>query len=494
MARSRLLDTRTVNYLELIGNSRSYHVPPYQSDYSWRHEQWEDLWDDIVEMRDSENDRHYMGAMVVVAESDRRLVVIDGQQRLATLSIFVLAIINALHKLAEFGREPDRNATRAAALCQRFIGEQDPASLVETSRLNLNDTDNGFYQDYLVQLREPVNPKGLIHSNGLMWKCFCYFEQRIRDLDGLGDGTALARLVSETVARHLVFTLITVEDALNAYTVFETLNARGLELTTTDLLKNYIFARASTADRDAMLRRWNRIAATVGQAQVPHLLRYHMLCYLAKVRRRRLFKIVRDRYRSARDVFDLLQELEDRAEVFAAIKDPSHEFWLDIPGARAHVSELRVFRVTQMMPLVFAAWETWSRRDFERALKLICVLSFRYTVVGRLNPNDLEVQYHRASRAVANGDVATPRELFEVIKPIYPSDEQTQADFSFLSINSRGPRKKLVKHILARLESDASGKPCNAETDPGTIEHLLPENPGPEWEEAFPAGTHTQNR
>ena len=490
MARSTLLDTRTVNYQELIGNGRAFFVPPYQRDYSWRQEQWEDLWNDIVEIHKPHDARHYMGALVVEAQSDRRFVVIDGQQRLATLSILALAVIDALQKLAASGVDAEQNATRAGELRKRFIGEKDPASLIESSRLNLNDTDDGFYQDYLVQLRKPANPRGLVRSNKCMWDCFQYFTKQIRASGSFGgDGIALARLVSETVARRLVFILITVEDALNAYTVFETLNARGLELTTTDLLKNYIFARASSADRKSMLRRWHRIATTVGQAHVPDLLRYHLLCDEPKVRRRRLFKLVRDRHRSARDVYDLLRILESRAEVFAAVKDPSHGYWLETPAARPYIAELSVFRVTQMMPLLFVVREEWPEHDFVRTLKLVCTLAFRYTVVSRLNTNPLEVAYHRASKAVTDGTVRGPRQLFEVLRPIYVSDEQTATDFTFLSIPTRGPRKRLVKYILARLEEDRSGKPCNPETDPGTIEHIMPENPGADWEEEFPTAT-----
>ena len=77
-----------------------------------------------------------------------------------------------------------------------------------------------------------------------------------------------------------------------------------------------------------------------------------------------------------------------------------------------------------------------------------------------------------------------------MLKAIYVPDEQTRTDFTFLSIPTRGPRKKLVKYILSRLEEDASGRPCDADTDPGTIEHIVPENPGSEWEDEFAPGTH----
>ena len=490
MARTTLLDTRTVNYQELIGNGRAYFVPPYQRDYSWRQEQWEDLWNDITDMLSPEDSRHYMGALVVEAQSDRRFVVIDGQQRLATLSVLALAVIDALLKLASSGVDAEGNRARARELRNRFIGEKDPASLVESSRLNLNETDNGFYQDYLVQLEEPGNPRGLRPSNRLLWECFQYFGRQIRSLDAARDnGRALASLMSETVARRLIFILITVDDALNAYTVIETLNARGLELTTTDLLKNYIFAKASDADRPSMLRGWQRIADTVGQKRVPDVLRYHLLCEQPQVRRRRLFKLVRDRYKSARDVFNLLRVLEKRAELFAAVLDPSHEYWVETPDARPYVMELKLFRVTQMMPLLFVVWEKWSRPDFVRTLKLVSVVAFRYTVVSRLNTNELEPVYHRTSKAVVDGTARGPRELFEALRPIYVTDSQMASAFKYLAIPARGPRKRLVKHILARLEQDVSGRPCDSERDPGTIEHILPENPAAEWEEGFPKAT-----
>src|SRR3990172_2166058 len=146
MARTNLLNTRTTNFLELVGNGKIYRVPPYQRDYSWEEEQWEDLWNDIVELRENSEDRHYMGALVVEGKSDREFLIIDGQQRMATLSILSLAVIGRLQKLVRNGIEAIPNEQRSKELRNRFIGEKDPASLIETSKLFLNETDNAFYQ------------------------------------------------------------------------------------------------------------------------------------------------------------------------------------------------------------------------------------------------------------------------------------------------------------------------------------------------------------
>jgi Uncharacterized conserved protein, COG1479 len=134
MSLGPMLNTRTISYLELIGNGKRYRVPPYQRDYSWNEEQWDDLWNDIVDLHKQTDSYHYMGALVVQAESDRDLLIIDGQQRMATLSILSLAVIALLNDLAQRGIDPDRNRERMRELRHRFIGERDPASLVESSR------------------------------------------------------------------------------------------------------------------------------------------------------------------------------------------------------------------------------------------------------------------------------------------------------------------------------------------------------------------------
>ena len=488
MAKTNLLNTRTTNFLELVGNGKIYRVPPFQRDYSWEEEQWEDLWNDTLELRGRPDDRHYMGALVVEGKSDREFLIIDGQQRLATLSLLALAAIKQLKSMAEAGQDTQENTERTAGLRNRFIGEKDPASLVESSKLFLNQTDDAFYQDYLVQLREPLNPRGLPKSNRLLWECFRYFSDRLeQEATFARDGEALAGMLAETVGRQLMFILITVDDELNAYTVFETLNARGLELSSTDLLKNYLFSRLKVgADLESLERRWRALLATVQQERFPEFLRYHLLCDEPRIRSQRLFKLVRERVRTPQDVFGLMEALERRAELFAALSDSNHGYWMEAPDARPYVRELQLFRVRQMTPLLFAAWERLSQQDFTRVLKLVTVLSFRYSVVSGLNTNALEPVYHQAAKALLDGVATNPAAVFQHLKPIYVDDVKFEQDFARFVIDTSGQRKKLAKYILGRIEADASTRAVDPDTDPGTIEHILPENPVDAWEASFP--------
>ena len=487
MSRTNVLSTATVNYLELIANGKTYHVPPYQRDYAWTEEEWEDLWNDILDLRRQPESRHYMGALVVHGQSDREFTIIDGQQRLATIGVLSLAVIDKLHRMAEQDIDAERNRERARELRNRFVGEKDPASLIESSRLNLSRADDAFYQDYLVQLRAPLNPRGLPQSNRLLWKCFRYFSTQLDALEDLReDGETLAKVLSETAARCLLFILITVDDELDAYTVFETLNARGLELTTADLLKNYLFSKVRVQhDLDALQRRWQALIATVTPKRFADFLRYHLLCEQSRIRRERLFKLVRDRIRTPRQVFDLLDALETRAELFAALADANHEYWLERPEAKQHIRSLILFRARQGTPVLFAAWECFSFDDFVRVLKLLSVVSFRYLVSGR-NPNALEPIYHEAAKSILDGNATRPRAVFARLRPVYVDDGAFESGFSALSIDA-GRRKRLLKYILCRLEEDAGGVARDPEAEPASIEHILPQNPSGDWSETFSA-------
>ena len=341
------------------------------------------------------------------------------------------------------GSSPKPTTNGRVSCATALSAKRDPASLTESSRLYLNETDDGFYQDYLVQIREPRNPRRLPKSNRLLWQCLQTFKNRLDELPDLRhDGRAVASLLSETVARQLLFILITVDDELNAYTVFETLNARGLELTTTDLLKNHLFSRIRvSADLEALQRRWRSLMDTVEQERFPELLRYHVLCELPKVRSQRLFKLVRQRTTTPDHVFELLGELEGRAEVFVAVADPNHHYWVGTRDARKHVRELNLFRVRQMMPLLFAAWESFSLENFVRVLRIVSVVSFRYTVVSGLNPSALEAAFHYAAKAVSDRVATTPGAVFERLQPIYVEDAKMRQDFSGLEVGTGAARE-----------------------------------------------------
>ncbi|WP_017324506.1 DUF262 domain-containing protein [Synechococcus sp. PCC 7336] len=483
MARVNLLDTRTTSFGDLISNGKIYRVPPFQRDYSWQEENWEDLWQDILSLHRDPSISHYMGAIVLQSSgtSDKEFTVIDGQQRLATLSIIAIAVIEKIRLLVQQGIEEDANRDRQEILKRTYLGDKDPRSLRYSSKLLLNENNNDFYQSNLINLREPLNIRSLSKSNQLLWKTFQYSTRQLDELtEILKEGVLLAEFLTDTIAQRLLFIQINVEDELNAYTVFETLNARGIELSSTDLLKNYLFSLfRGPDDLHEAQRQWRRIANTVQMEKFPEFLRYYLSLKHTRVRRGRLFKMVRRSVTDARSAFELLDQLENYSSLFIALGNPNDEFWIDRPESRQYVRELALFRVKQAYPALFAAYQKFSAEDYIRLLKLTSIISFRYSVVSGLNPNELESLYNSVAIKIASEEITRPRQVFEILRPAYVADEKFQQDFSFLAISTKGKKKKLVRYILTKLEADRSSRVDNE--DSFSIEHILPESPSNEW-------------
>ena len=427
MALNNLLDTRTTSFGDLISNGNIYRVPLFQRDYSWKEENWEDLWQDILTVYDT-NVSHYMGAIVLQSssETDKEFTVIDGQQRLATLSIIAIAVIEKIWQLVQQEVEPERNRERQDILKGIYLAARDPRSLSYSSKLLLNENNNDFYQSNLVNLRSPLNVRSLSRSNQLLWQAFEYFSSHLEKLTTvIKDGSTLAEILADFVAQRLLFIQITVENELNAYTVFETLNARGIELSSTDLLKNYLFSLFRGPD-DLLeaQRQWRRIINTVRMEKFPEFLRYYLSLSYSRVRRERLFKLVRESVKDAQQAFNLLDRLEKYSSLFIALGNSNDEFWRDIQKNRKYVRELNLFRVKQVYPTLFAAFEPFSEEDFTRLLKLASVIAFRYSVVSGLNPNELESLYNSVAIKIADGKISNPRQVFEALRPVYVSDEK----------------------------------------------------------------------
>lgn len=487
MARINLLDTRTTSFGDLIGNGKIYRVPPFQRDYSWDEENWEDLWQDILVLHINPDSSHYMGALVLQSSStsDKEFTIIDGQQRLATLSIIAIAVIDKIQKLVEREEQKEANQERQEILKRTYLSDRDPRSLRYSSKLLLNENNNDFYQSNLINLRKPLNIRSLSKSNQLLWQAFQYFSNHLEKLQSVvQSGEKLAEFLTDTVAQRLLFIQINVEDELNAYTVFETLNARGIELSSTDLLKNYLFSLfQGPDDLQEAQRQWRRIVNTVQMEKFPEFLRYYLSLKQTRVRRERLFKVVRESVKNGQQAFELLDQLENYGSLFIALSNSNEEFWRDASENRPYIRELELFRVKQAYPTLFAAYERFSPENFTRLLKLVCVLSFRYTVVSSLNPNELETLYNKVAIAIINGEITNPKQVFDNLRSIYVSDEKFLQDFSLLSISTKGQKKKLVRYILFKLEADASQIEVNE--DSFSIEHILPESPSSEWQQSF---------
>lgn len=479
---------------KLLGNGLTYRIPSFQRDYSWTADEWEDLWEDILELQEEgEEPAHYMGYLVLQSSNSKEHDVIDGQQRLTTLSIIILAAIQNLHDFAQTKQEKINtdNNQRAEQLRNSYIGYLDPVTLVPRSKLSLNRHNDTFYQTYMVPL-EKMPQRGLHASEHLLRKAFDWHKKAIKEYanpHGDDAGVAIATLINNIVD-HLFFTVITVTDELNAFKVFETLNARGVRLSSTDLLKNYLFsvvADANTHEQEikSMENLWEKIVGTLGAESLPEFLRTYWNSCHKLVRKSELFKTIRHTIKTKEDAFSLIRELDRSAHIYVALRNPSDELWGR--EERSPLTQLQMFSVRQQLSMLMAAYKTFFDSDrvtFQKVLNAVSILSFRYNVICKLHTNELERVYNQIALKIATGEYIEIKQIIEHLRDLYPNDSIFKTSFKekeLVTSNSRN--KKIVRYILFQIEKNMGNHELDFESSQITIEHIFPENPTESWSE-----------
>ena len=485
MAVNNLLDTSTVSLSDIIGNGKVYKVPSYQRDYSWKQDHWEDLWADILTVLNGDS-IHYMGSIVLQNKRDKRYSVIDGQQRLSTLTLIVLATIKTIQTLIDKNIDKDNNDERIFLLTKKFLGDKDPGSLTYSAKLELNENNNSFFQTHLMVFRQPLNEKTLGDSDKLLWQAYNFFLGKITaHFHNNENGEDLANFLNKQVAERMMFIQIVVEDELSAYTVFETLNSRGVSLTVTDLLKNYLFSLSTKVDLEHVKEKWRKIVDTVGLDNFPAFLRHYWISKNKLIRQEYLFRAMKDVVKTSPKVIELLDELERNAQLYNALSNSSDPFWIGQKDQKRRIKEIELFKEKQALPLLLASYNNLTAEEFTKVLRVISVITFRYTIIGGLHTNLKEDVYNKAAIKISNKELTTASLIAKEVKALYTSDKDFKNDFSTTAISTKR-NKKLVRYILFEIENHLAQTDTDYEDSPATIEHILPENAGDDWITNFP--------
>ncbi len=472
----------------IIGNGKSYQVPMYQRDYSWNKEDWEDLWNDILEIPNDKT--HYIGYIVLQRsrEGEESYWIIDGQQRLTTLSILALAITALLKKWAAGNIEKENNLIRADKEVERYLGNFSTSKLTISPKLTLNRNNDDFYKSWLLQLRPPSAINKLKPSNKLLQKAFNYFFTELEaKFESNKSGADLSDFLEKVVGNGIVFTQIIVQNDLDAFKVFETLNARGVKLSPADLLKNYIFKLVSQKgelDLDEAERRWNNLNNILSNNDITTYIRHFWNSRYDLARQPELFKKIKNKIANADSAFELLNSLEKQATLYNGFKTPyDNDIWSK--EERPHLLVLNLLEVSTCYSLMLAFLENLPRNDFAILLREVAAISFRY-IISQLNPNTAEVVYSSVANLIYAKQIKDVKSVVKALKNIYVADDNFELAFETAQINTKR-KKGLVKYLLVKLENQLSGNAYQFEDATATIEHILPETPGSVWETSFPS-------
>ncbi len=247
------------------GNEVVYTVPRYQREYSWGKSQWESLFDDILE-----NDKgYYIGSIICIHQPDDthaplNLELVDGQQRLTTLSLLFAAVYQELRsqELSEDQRTELSNLKKKLVL----KGDNDRIRMIPQVQ-NHNHAD---YRSVLAEnevIGKCVQKKWA--GNRKIFGAYRYFQNRLRQLSHGQNEYAEKIIEFLEKINTACLVKIEVESHADAYTLFESLNDRGMPLTAVDLIKNKLLARLEREQKDTgaidqHFERWNQLLGHLG--------------------------------------------------------------------------------------------------------------------------------------------------------------------------------------------------------------------------------------
>src|SRR5207248_11487769 len=148
-------------------------------------------------------------------------------------------------------------------------------------------------------------------------------------------------------------------------------------------------------------RRWDEMNISLGRIDVTKFMRHYWLSNYGIVREKDLYRTISREIRASMDVFGFVKKLQDSAELYGAFEDPLDPVWsLFDSSVKEDIAKLSLFKVSQCYPVLLAAKEHLSDQLFAKILRMMVLLSFRYSVICNSSANVLESAFSDTARFI----------------------------------------------------------------------------------------------
>lgn len=443
----------------LISGS-TFEVPQFQREYSWQEDEISDFWNDL--RSNLESDSYFLGLMILTDEGGRKHVV-DGQQRLLTLSLLVNAIY---YEAINRGRKALADRIQAD-----FLRSIDYDSDETNPRVVLSDeSDNDTFQSILTtgQARTDLPSKESVSRR--LIDSYSYLTSRLRD-DLKSDPFKRLGKWTEFLTHRVYFAVFVHPDPSSAYQVYEVINTRGKELTTADLLKNYVLSQTAKSQREARYQEWQRIAIQFppeGTNNFVQYIRHAVTVSSGHVLPKDLFGFLAQRVTHAGkrppNPDELMALLEAHLPLYMQMIDPTLAGPAD-PEALKIFAALNSLGVIAVRPILLAVAAVPEPLD---GMRYILRLVVRRIIVGNLGTGNVERRFGEAARRVH--DTRTWKTLTDDLKDLNPTRQEFIDQLQKRSFN---------KGVLAFLRRSILAKSITPEAD--GILHYIWTRQAPGW-------------
>ncbi|GIH97774.1 DUF262 domain-containing protein [Planobispora siamensis] len=453
--------------------TRELSVPTYQRSYSWRaEEQVQDFWSDLSNAF-KEHGEYFLGAVVLTTDvggSDRRKVV-DGQQRLATTSLLLAAIRDELRSC---------NLRRKAEIIERdYLAKETLESDGKEPRLTLNHSDNVYFRQIMADLPNPT-PELKVASQKLLAEAFAFLKEKVHEFAEASGGEKLLDWVVFLKNRARIG-VIEVPTEADAYVIFETLNNRGADLTTADLLKNYLYSQAGQQLElvsEYWVKSFSTLEPSATDAKFTPFLRHYWSSRHGLTREKELYRAIRKGVTSQSATVDFVSKLHGAANIYSALGNAQHDYWTGYgTSPRQDVMLLTRFNLSPNKPLLLAALETFSKEEIQKLLRALVSWSVRGIVLEQMNAGRIEESYCSAARKIRAKEIETVDQLRDHLGNVLPGDSEFKAAFKVLQVKTAWQARYFLQALeRTRMGTSEPELVPNEDEAKVNLEHILPRN------------------
>ncbi len=473
----------------ILEGTKQYQVPLYQRTYSWTKEQRARLWSDLVVLAQDRTHEpgttHFIGSLVLAPTPDNgpagvnKYLVVDGQQRLTTLTILLAAI-----------RDHQRDV----------LGGQEGAK--EFERVNekylINKWESGLDRYKLLPTQgDRPSYTAIIESSeragadDAIGRAYRYFREKLQEVDDPEDPTDISNL-EKAVLGGLSVVSVTTHPGDNVHRIFESLNNTGLRLTQGDLLRNYLFMRMPGRAQVVYAAEWHPLEQLLGAENLEQMFWLDLAQTDERAKQTDIYAAQTRRLAGLATEDELEAEVRRLAalgRLLHLVLNPAAE---SDPEVRLRLQRLKDWNSTTVRPLLMHLLErraqgTATSGQIARAMLYIESFLVRRLLIGRatMNNNRILARAVVEIRDKAEPDVALHQYLSSGRKYYATDAEVTEATGTVpFYLNGRGLQRKLVLQWLE--ESFVSNEPVDLSK--ATIEHVLPQALTPEWRSALAEG------
>lgn len=467
------------NLLRFLKQADQLVVPLYQRRYSWTVAEWEQLWADIERVADDPDGAdHFIGSLVqiggiVLSAGHNPLQLIDGQQRLTTVSLLLLALDRAAQERAE--SDPDAAKVVDEQLHNRYLVDERERG-ERRYKLLPNEADRATYLALIEGTPLPDKPARTVVD------AYGYFRGQLRTC-----GRPLSEILT-AVSRLLVVEIALERGRDDPQLIFESLNSTGLDLTHADLIRNYVLMRLAPNEQDDLYRHYWRPMeerlAPVGPEGFDRFVRDYLTMRTAQIPRidqiYRAFKAYVAA--SGESPTDVARDLHRFSAYYAKLVSGTEED----PAVRAALTDIDRLKTEVAYPFLLDVLDDHAegkltRDELVRVLRIVESYVFRRAVAG-VPTSALNKVFAALSREVDEERYLESLQAALLLKEgsgRFPRDEEFRRELVVKDIYSFRNRA----YLLDKLENHGRKEPVDVSAY--TIEHVMPQNPelSPEWQD-----------